>query len=114
MYLDKTRSVLIECSRTGNVISYSDLVGKAELPFDISNINGICLLSELLAKINSDCLLNKEPLLGVVAVRKDTSRPGGGFFSFAEENNLLPVGSSEVSKDAFFVQTLNDVFLFFK
>lgn len=67
--------ILIESARDGRTISYSELAERAGPPLNRRRIH-----RQLLAPLSERCRRAGLPDLSALVVRKDTGKPGGGWF----------------------------------
>lgn len=67
--------VLLEASRTGCTVSYSELACRAGPPLHQRNVHRL-----LLRPLSARCRRAGLPDLSALVVRKDTGVPGGGWF----------------------------------
>ena len=103
--LNKIRRKLIEVAKKENVISYGDLAGFAEMPFDVDSERN--RLYAILDEINRGEDAQGRPMLSVVVVHKDDGKPGAGFFKLAKHIGLQ---KKSVSNDDFYTSEMIKVF----
>lgn len=105
----KVRLYLAKKARRGQTVSYTELNNalKLGLQFDLSCDRGE--LGHLLGEISSDEHEQGRPMLSSIALFKNASIPGQGFFDLAEF-----LGLPFIDKDVFWVDMLNRTFAFWK
>ncbi|MFO0957573.1 MAG: hypothetical protein U0800_08920 [Isosphaeraceae bacterium] len=71
----KAWPILIEAARMGRTLTYSELAGRAGPPLNRRQIH-----RQLLSPLSARCRRAGLPDLSALVVRKDTGKPGGGWF----------------------------------
>ncbi len=89
-FCEEVAERLRQVSRDRTVINYGDIVAMLEI--DVNNPRDRNDVNMLLYDINRQEMKEGRPLLTAVVVRKDTLKPGRGFFRFAREEGLLLFG----------------------
>lgn len=111
--LEEIRRRVQETARSGKETSYSKVASGVEFdhphinggsPYqmDVNNLsqNDIRILSDYLGRISADSYLKAGFMASAVVVRKDTGRPGPGFFRLARDVGLLS-GETEETEETF-------------
>jgi hypothetical protein len=83
---DQVRRFLIEVARKKDkTVFYSEMLKQNGLHFELDTPEGKSKLKALLTEISEFENLNKRPMLTSLAINKETSDPGPGFFDLAEK-----------------------------
>lgn len=67
--------VFVEAARMGRTVTYTELAGRAGPPLNRRQVH-----RQLLVPLSLRCRRAKLPDLSALVVRKDTGKPGGGWF----------------------------------
>jgi hypothetical protein len=96
---DRLRAVLEQTARSGDLVSYGELVQ------DVPEIDGphSHALAEMLGEISAQCHAEGRPLLSAVVTYKERDSPGPGFFAAAKRLGKDP-GRSAEARDAFWIR----------
>lgn len=82
---DRVRLILVDVASRHTTITYTDLLRKAGIDWDMSNPYYRSELGHMLGAISAFEHQNDRPLLSSVAVIKGSNMPSEGFYKLAEE-----------------------------
>jgi len=101
--------MIMETGKGETTITYEELGKLANL--SMANPDHRNQLADILDEINRDEHKNEGPMLSVVVVKKDSKRPGKGFFVLAKG---LKRQAPDVDDETFFVSELRRVYEYCK
>ena len=107
----KIRKELIQCAKKPDTITYARLAGWINVNYQFHYGPDEQRFHNMLGNVSTYEVENRRPMLSVIVVRAEDSRPGPGFFWLAKERGKQ---KPDVDDETFFINESRELFDYWK